>query len=267
MFVNARSTPYLFEHHILPGIRDELVELGLFLDTTEAFLQSIHDEKFTLFVSEHRARGVQILPDGTPLEEFFDTNFDAFPEGRLTRHLRNSFVVSFYSFMESSLLDICRYLRRKDVQITASDIRGDNELDRAKLYIDKVLGADFPSAGREWDELHLSRRVRNCIVHSAGEVTSDSQNRRPIAVYAKAHPELLQLRGDLINVKRAYCDRMTEVGRKFFGSLGQSLIAFSTQNESNLESIPDAFGEFYIGRELGAAYYAPPPEFDANEPS
>lgn len=267
MSIDQRPTRFLLEHHILPGVRDEIHELGLFLESTETFLQSLHDQKLLEFIAEHHRRGVQNLPDGTSLGDFFDENYDAWPEGRLTRRLRNSFVVGFYSLIEWSLLDICHSLRRKGVRIAARDIRGDNEIDRAKTYIVKVLCTQFPSASAEWAEIQLCRRVRNCIVHSAGEVASDSQNRRPIEDYARAHPDLLQLQGDRIRLERAYCERVTGVARTFFESLGQLLLAFAVQNESSLELVEDTFGEFYIGRELGVLYVPPPPDFDANASS
>lgn len=261
--MDARPTGFLLERHILPAVRDEIEELGLFLVSTETFLRSLHDQKLAEFVAEHRRRGVQRLPDGTSLDDFFEKNYDAWPEGRLTRRLRNSFAVGLYSLIEWSLLDICRFLRRKDVRIGVADIRGDNEIDRAKAYVVKVLRAHFPSETTEWAEIQLCRRVRNCIVHAAGEVGSDSQNRRPIEDYAKAHPELLQLQGDALQLSKAFCERMTGVARAFFELLGQSLLAFAMQNDNNLEPIEDTFGEFYIGRELSVMYIAPPPGFDA----
>lgn len=267
MSMNPRPTRVLLEHHILPGVRDEIDELVMFLASTETFLRSLHDKKLTEFIAEHRRRGVQNLPDGTSLEDFFDENYDAWPQGRLTRLLRNSFVVGLYSLVEWSLLTICRSLTRKDVRIGVSDIRGDNEIDKAKAYIVKVRCAQFPSTSAEWAEMQLCRRVRNCIVHNAGEVAPDSQNRRPIEDYAKAHPDLLRLRGDAIQLERAFCERVTVVARTFFESLGRSLLTFVAQNESSLEPVEDTFGEFYIGRELGVLYIPPPPEFDANASS
>jgi hypothetical protein len=39
----VRSTSFLLEHHVIPGIRDEIDELGLFIDSTDTFLRSLHD--------------------------------------------------------------------------------------------------------------------------------------------------------------------------------------------------------------------------------
>jgi len=258
MSMIRRSARFLLGHHILPGIRDEMVEFGLFLDSTETLLRSLYEQRLTKFIAEERRRGVQTLPDGTTLEVFFDRNYLACPEGRLTRHLRSSSLTGLYSLIEWSLLDICRTLRRKGVSIAAADIRGDNDIDKGKAYIAKVLCASFPSESLEWAEIQLYRRVRNCIVHSAGAVSRESPHRRCIEDYAKAHQDLLQLRGDLIWLERGFCARAIGVAGAFFETLGQSLLTFVTQNESNLEPIEDTFGEFYLGRALGVLYIPPP---------
>jgi len=176
----------------------------------------------------------------------------------LTSLLRRSFLVSLYAFIEYSLLDICRFVRRKDVKASVSDIKGQNDIDKAKVYITKVLCADFPSTASQWADIQASRRIRNCIVHNGGEVEDGSIDRKPIEDYIRANRGLLRLSGNEILLERGFCEKMLQVAMEFFDLLGQSLLDFIKQNENNLEPPDREFGEYYIGRPLRVIYVPPP---------
>jgi hypothetical protein len=62
MNVDPRSTSFLFEHHLIPGIRDEIKELSSFLRTTESFLDSLRRERLEEFISKERDLGGRIPP-------------------------------------------------------------------------------------------------------------------------------------------------------------------------------------------------------------
>lgn len=260
--MNGRDTEYLLERHILPTVLDEIEELGSFLEATEEFVKSLYDQKVAEFVADHHRRGIHELPGGTSLEDFFHENYLAFPEGRLTQRLRHSFVVSLFSLVEWSLLDLCRSLTRRDVPIKVSEIRADSEIDRAKAYISKILGADFPSETSEWAQIQLCRRVRNSFVHGFGKLPPQGPQRRVIEEFASRNPDSLQIRGEALWVSADFLKQMISAAKAFFESLGSSLVSYSEENKALLEPPEDSFGEFYIGRETGILYVGPPPGFN-----
>lgn len=260
--MDPRPVSELFEHHVLPELRDTISELGEFVAATESFLAQLYGRAFTDFRVKHEARGVTGLPDGTSLEQFFGAYATAWPEGRLVALLRQSLFVAVYAFIEWSLMELCRFLRRKDVAVTVGDLRGQNYLDRARDYINKVLAADFPTSSDEWQQIQVFRRVRNAIVHNAGEVPIESADRKTIEQYACKRPECLRLNGDRIVLEPSCCRLVLDVFRLFLEQLAASLVPYVRATEANLEPSEREFGEFYIGRPLEAAYYPPPPGLD-----
>lgn len=252
--MDPRPLSSLFENHVIPEIRDTIAELEEFVRTTEAFLSDLYLRTRKAFLETQAALGVTALPDGTSLDQFFKENFAAWPEGRLVRLLRESLFLAVYGFIEFSLIELCRTLRRKDVRITVADLKGQNYIDRASDYISKVLPAEFPASSAEWREIQVFRRVRNYIVHNAGEVSRESTDRNSIEDYARQHPDLLRLDADKIALEPLFCTRVLQVFRTFLERLAASLIHYVRANEDNLEPFDRPFGEVYLGRTLAVLY-------------
>jgi len=263
--MDPRPTSFLFEHHFLSEIMDQIDELSSFLQITESFLSALHQNRLDEFISYEKGLGVEAIPNETSLEAFFNKHYGAWPEGRLALLLRRSFLISLYSFIEYSLLDICRLIRRKDIKVSVSDIKGQNDIDKAKVYITKVLCADFPSNSSRWRDIQASRRIRNCIVHNSGEVEEGSPDRKPIEDYIKVNKGLLRLSGNEIVLERGFCEKMLQATKDFFALLGPPLLNFIKQNENNLEPPDREFGEMYIGRPLRMLYVHPRRQTRENE--
>lgn len=257
--MDPRPISELLEHHVLPDLRDTISELDRFVVATEAFLGELYQRAYDDFRAKHEARGVTVLPDGTSLEQFFEVNAAAWAEGRLVRFLRHSLFVAVYAFIEFSLMELCRFLRRTDVRVAVGDLRGQNDIDRARDYMSKVLAADFPASSEEWQEIQVFRRVRNAIVHNAGEVPIGSRGRESIEQYVRRRPECLRLDGVRIVLEPAFCRLVLDVFRRFLEELAGSLVPYVTRIEANLEPSDKEFGEFYLGRPQEVGYYPPPP--------
>ncbi|WP_169237775.1 hypothetical protein [Candidatus Roseilinea sp. NK_OTU-006] len=237
--MDPRPVKFLFEHHLLPGILDEIGELASFVRDTEHFLMPLRQECFTQLIQKQEA--FLRLHLSSRQQEWISSRFNrdyyfSWPKGRLTRLLRNSLLVSIYSFTEHSLIDICRFLRRKDVKVSVSDIKGQNDIDKARIYIAKVLGASFPDNSSEWAQIQTYRRIRNCIVHNDAYIDKGSPDRRPIEQYAKDNANLLRLDKDSVLLEQGFCEKMLDVIREFFILLSQNLREFIERNESLLES-------------------------------
>lgn len=96
--------------------------------------------------------------------------------------LRKSCFMSLYSYLESSLNKECE-LRKKDnaeIKLSLKDIHGTG-INRAKIYLVKVLGSNFPFTTNScWEEIQNYRKLRNCIAHNEGIVTNNGELKKYI---------------------------------------------------------------------------------------
>ena len=145
-WVDAHLTSYLHELEAYLEKAGEELETWAYEEAAK-HPSSERDEFYEAFYSKERRR----------YNEFFP------------RILRNSFLVTLHSVLENQLAWQCESLRReKHIGISWSELRG-SALERAKVYISKVCGLDFPN-GQSWREIHSYVNIRNCIVHCAGNV-------------------------------------------------------------------------------------------------
>ena len=257
--MDPRPINFLFKNYVVPEILDTIKELSSYIQTTENFLQTLYMNKLEEFVNFEKKLGVDELPDGTSVQEFFDLHYRAWPEGRFADLLRLSSAVSIYAFIEFHLMELCNLIQRKDVQLSISHIKGQNYIDKAKVYFSKVLCARFPSNSKEWQEIQIYRRIRNCIVHNGGEIKENTADRRAIEQFIKTNEGLVSITDDRIFLTKGFCEKMLDTTQGFFNLLGESLVDFVNQNESNLENLAQDFGEYYLGRPI-RMIYAPIPE-------
>ena len=100
-------------------------------------------------------------------------------EGTLPRLLRQSCIVSLFTAIETSLSAICEALKsRKSLKLSARELK-DEPIRRTQTYIRKVADidlADHAFTGRLKD---LSK-VRNWIVHSAGQAESSEEAKETV---------------------------------------------------------------------------------------
>lgn len=83
---------------------------------------------------------------------------------------RKSTLVLLYSFLENSMNSLCRYLCLKNkYPVILSDLRGEGIV-RAKDYLEKLADVDFSLLNGEWSCLMTLNKIRNCIVHSEGDI-------------------------------------------------------------------------------------------------
>ncbi|QGZ38923.1 hypothetical protein [Pseudoduganella flava] len=104
-------------------------------------------------------------------EEFGAERYD-FEHNYPSMH-RCSMLLSLYSVLESALAQYCRYLSEcLDVQ-GPPPARGN--IRKYRDYLEKTVGVDFSAAEIYWRELDAFRQLRNSIVHSSGDIGSNSQ--------------------------------------------------------------------------------------------
>ncbi len=107
-------------------------------------------------------------------KEFRESWKDAMEESiseELTEHTEiifRSFLLILFANFEESLNHLCDgYQRYLNLKLGLKDIKGTG-IQRSTAYLEKV--ADFKLPGKSlWDSVLDIQKVRNCIVHSAGE--------------------------------------------------------------------------------------------------
>ncbi len=102
------------------------------------------------------------------LDEYFSEKHYVI-ENIFLKTVRYSMIVTIYSLLEISLNDLCRYLcDSKKLSLSLEESSGDG-IKRAKLYLAKVCLIDFPESN-EWNEILKLNEIRNCIVHTQGDI-------------------------------------------------------------------------------------------------
>jgi len=119
--------------------------------------------------------------------------------------LRKSFLVSLYSFLEHWLLEQCYSRKGDEISVNPLDVRGENSIDRARVYLTKILRIDFPVDSPEWAEIQNIRRLRNCIVHDNGRCDQDKHAK--LRNYVAQSSPILFLSNNEVVVSSEYCQR------------------------------------------------------------
>ncbi len=129
--------------------------------------------------------------------------------------LRKSYFISLYTFLESRLDRECiqRGKYNSDTKIKLKDLNG-RGITRAKTYLVKVLGSNFPfGTSTEWKEIQGYRELRNCIVHSNGEVAGTK-----LENYIEKHDGLSFDSSGWVFLTKDYCTTVLTTINKFFAA-------------------------------------------------
>jgi hypothetical protein len=98
---------------------------------------------------------------------------------------RQSIFISLIAFFENYLNSTCGMLKKyKETKLALSDISGSG-IFRAKNYIEKVIGVDFPSKEPVWENITIYIKLRNIMVHADGEITNNTK--KEVINFLKVH--------------------------------------------------------------------------------
>ena len=131
--------------------------------------------------------------------------------------MRKSFLISLYSFLEYLLMQKCRSQKGDILDPSALGIRGKNDVDRARIYLTKVLHVSFPSNSQEWKEIQNIRMLRNCIAHNNGRCDKDKYKK--LRDYVAQNSDILSLSSSEIVISGEYCNRALRTVGKFIEQL------------------------------------------------
>ena len=156
-------------------------------------------------------------------EELFDYYSD--DHARLAEYfpntMRASTFVACYDAFVVHLGQLC-HLKARGVGclLRVNDIRGQG-VERAKLYLKKVLQVPFPDDTREWTIIKNYGRVRNCLVHGDGKPARMGESKKA----EQAVHDLPALRLDIagrIWIERGFVSGVLKTLNKFLDTLSRS---------------------------------------------
>lgn len=129
--------------------------------------------------------------------------------------LRRSFFVNLYSFLESTLMQKCHDLERKDVQtLLLKEIAGKG-IQQAMTYFIKVQGIPFSlGESSQWEKIRHYQRLRNCIVHNEGKLDERTSERPKIESFVAKEPGLSLSDGEVV-LGADFCSEAIDVIETF----------------------------------------------------
>lgn len=194
----------------------KLDEMERYRDSVEDFLDSEADE-----IREKAQQAVDSAPDQTA-DEIADIHRyrieqmeEVFPS-----LLRESVFVTLYALLESELNQLC-YLFDKHANhaMELEDVSGSG-IFRAKKYLIKVAGMDFPSRNPDWGDIRNYNRIRNCIMHSQGSIREASNK---LNNYIYNHSELSTDDHGNIEMKKRFVSKAIGNIKELFKEISEEL--------------------------------------------
>jgi len=152
----------------------------------------------------------------------------------------SSFIVTWFSFVEANLLEICKKL---DFKVTIGvkekiDIR--DGVDRARAFLSKGAGYNFEK--NIWDEIIFIRKIRNIIVHHQGRIDYSYFKTEQNAVRLKPFGDEIYIpidknfleyleNNNLYNIfeyfeicpNHGYCQHLVNLAKELFNDLDKKL--------------------------------------------
>lgn len=134
---------------------------------------------------------------------------------------RSSLFVSYYSFLESTLLTICRHLiNDNNYKLDPDDLR-DTGIFKAQTYLKKVAGIKFPDNISSWNNIIYYNRIRNHIVHDQRRIPKSSVEK--IKPFVKKNKWLKIDSMNRISFPKDFSTEVTKTLKEFFAKVIEAL--------------------------------------------
>jgi len=188
-------------------------ELWLYLNTFADFLNRATEDHAR--TTTERAFEIG---DETVREEFLAASDDRLLDYTITlpRILLNSFHVSAYTLFESELFLLTRRIGRKKTQpFDVGDLKGEDYLEQAGLYLLKTTGLKLSSFA-SWTKIREGQTLRNLIVHSNAVPSKQGQFDLVRRLGFTDEPQFRSSRSIPISVTTAYCHTFLRTIKGFF---------------------------------------------------
>lgn len=172
-----------------------------YLETMEGFIETWREE---------RLEDTDDLPNDVSLELHLEV------EG-FEQILRQSYFVGLCSYLESRLVRECRYRRESEDAPLFEKRR--KICKEAMKYLVKRGIKDFRGS-RDWNEIMYYLKLRNCIVHSNGELTDQFRHKEVLRDYIDDRAPSLSLSCfDEVILSKRFCQEATDTIDRFLFSV------------------------------------------------
>jgi hypothetical protein len=167
----------------------------------------------------------ELIDDAQQRDEFLDLSSEEYWEfEEYERILRNSFLVTVYAFLEFRLGWFCSTVqKRRKLPISWKDLRGEDVVDRARLYLERLGGLKFPLESKEWQNIRRYEKLRHYIVHRGGRVPRDDKDTWTFAGKKQLIPTDRGIDQDGLLLTASFCSEVLDDVKSFFVTLHQEL--------------------------------------------
>ena len=190
-----------------------------YLETISKFLNDeVQDIQKNTETFEKRINSGEIMLKDTHQmpEEIANNEFWLGQFSEFENILLKSFFVAIYEFLESQLMQHCRYLEQqnKDIKPSLQDWRNKNNrisrIQQAIKYITEVQRIDFSLKKYpvEWKKIDNYGPLRNCIVHNEGSVDENfkKNQRNKLNEFIKWKDSNLQFSNPYVVLTKKFCE-------------------------------------------------------------
>ena len=143
---------------------------------------------------------------------------------------RQSGLITLFSFLEHELDGLCILFNKSErYRLELGDIRGKG-IDRATLYLEKVVGLDLDRTCEPWREIKAIQGIRNLIVHSGAKLTRPDGGPRESAKLYVSKSQFLY-GDDTIHIQEGYLVHVLSVFNAYFQDLDSAIHRHCGGNE------------------------------------
>jgi len=149
----------------------KLLELRQYLDVLKKQIDVMAEDYYRKMEEE-----VKAIDNPEEKNEYYENSMEEYWRytERFPRIFMNGFLIIAYSLLETQTHSVAKRMQRKFGEVfDVDEIRGGGDLEAAILYIKKLTRVDAKQFS-SWDDIKDAQRLRNIIVHSNGQIASDS---------------------------------------------------------------------------------------------
>lgn len=153
-------------------------------------------EKYLLLNYFKESENLKIDPKSINTSDLIKYSSDFFEQTTFyPQSFRTSFFIQIFSVLEHELKEICSIHHQKNkTNFSIDDLKGNSEIEKAKLYLKKACKINFGALDPEWSYLEIMRKIRNRYVHSQGEISQKHSDWKTIFTFLKKNKNQLGFR-------------------------------------------------------------------------
>jgi hypothetical protein len=172
--------------------KEYLYEIETFLESEKLAQRAIHAADPDLFD--------EVMDDRLTMMEHFYPDI-----------LRKSLFLALYSLVETEFKIICRHVEKRDkLPLSLEDIFAQGGFTKkVKKYLEKLTRVNFPSTP-EWTEMENYRKLRNCVVHNQGKLTSSKDDKHLRDMYIPTRYPRLSIDNDQVVFHKGFCEEVID---------------------------------------------------------